>query len=48
MKNIFENAYFGKAYKTKAGRKAIYHGSKEHKSSDGKVWTYIRMGIKTT
>lgn len=24
MKNIFENAYFGKAYKTKDGRKAIF------------------------
>ena len=24
MKNIFENAYFGKAYKTRSGRKAIY------------------------
>lgn len=24
MKNIFENAYFGKAYKTRDGRKAIY------------------------
>lgn len=25
MKTIFENAYFGKAYKTRDGRKAIYH-----------------------
>ena len=25
MKNIFENAYFGKPYKTRDGRKAIYH-----------------------
>lgn len=24
MKNIFENAYFGKAYKTRSGQKAIY------------------------
>lgn len=24
MENIFENAYFGKAYKTRDGRKAIY------------------------
>lgn len=24
MKNIFENAYFGKAYKTRDGRKALY------------------------
>lgn len=24
MNNIFENAYFGKAYKTRDGRKAIY------------------------
>ena len=24
MNNIFENAYFGKAYKTRIGRKAIY------------------------
>lgn len=23
--NVFENAYFGKAYKTRDGRKAIYH-----------------------
>lgn len=27
MKNIFENAYFGKAYKTRDGRKAIYGGN---------------------
>lgn len=26
MDNIFENAYFGKAYKTRDGRKAIYVG----------------------
>ena len=25
MINIFENAYFGKAYKTRDGRKAIYN-----------------------
>lgn len=25
-KNMFENAYFGKAYKTRDGRKAIYAG----------------------
>lgn len=34
MTNIFENAYFGKAYKTRDGRKAIYIGNdtyaKEH------------------
>ena len=24
MKNIFENAYFGKAYKTRDGRKALF------------------------
>lgn len=24
MKNIFENAYFGKVYKTRDGRKAVY------------------------
>ena len=24
MKNIYENAYFGKAYKTRSGQKAIY------------------------
>ena len=24
MKNLFENAYFGKAYKTRSGQKAIY------------------------
>ena len=24
MKNIFENAYFGKIYKTRSGRKAVY------------------------
>lgn len=24
MENIFENAYFGKPYKTRSGRKAIY------------------------
>lgn len=27
MENIFENAYFGKPYKTRNGRKAIYLGS---------------------
>lgn len=26
MKNIFENAYFSKPYKTRDGRKAIYNG----------------------
>lgn len=26
MNNIFENAYFGKTYKTRDGRKAIYVG----------------------
>lgn len=25
MENIFENAYFGKVYVTRDGRKAIYH-----------------------
>lgn len=25
MNNIFKDAYFGKAYKTRDGRKAIYH-----------------------
>lgn len=28
MNNIFENAYFGKAYKTRDGRKAIFHNRK--------------------
>lgn len=28
MNNIFENAYFGKTYKTKDGRKAIYVNAK--------------------
>ena len=28
MKNIFENASFGKAYKTRDGRKAIFHNRK--------------------
>lgn len=27
MTNIFENAYFGKAYKTRDGRKSLYLGS---------------------
>lgn len=27
MENVFENAYFGKAYLTRDGRKAIYMGS---------------------
>lgn len=26
MENIFKNAYFGKAYKTKEGKKALYIG----------------------
>lgn len=34
MDNIFKNAYFGKVYKTRCGRKAIYIGNdtyvKEH------------------
>lgn len=38
--NIFKNAYFGKAYKTRDGKKAIYHGSEEHKSGDGRIWLY--------
>lgn len=46
MKNIFENAYFGKSYKTRDGKKAIYHGSKKYKSSDGKVWTYHYLMIE--
>lgn len=25
MKNIFENAYFGKAYKTRDDKKVLYH-----------------------
>lgn len=29
MNNIFENAYFGKAYKTRDGRKAIYLGCRD-------------------
>lgn len=40
MKNIFENAYFGKPYRTRGGKKAFYHGSEQHKSGDGKVWIY--------
>lgn len=31
MKNIFENAYFGKVYKTRDGRKAIFLYSTEKK-----------------
>lgn len=31
MKNIFENAYFGKAYRTRDGRKVIYN----YHSSEG-------------
>lgn len=27
MNNIFKNAYFGKAYKTRYGRKAVYIGN---------------------
>lgn len=34
MKNIFENAYFGKVYKTREGRRAVYlkflHNNKHH------------------
>lgn len=32
MENIFKNAYFGKAYKTRDGKKAIYwkHGVEHH------------------
>lgn len=35
MENIFENAYFGKAYKTRDGRKAIY--IKHSQCDDGMV-----------
>lgn len=35
MKNIFENAYFGKPYKTRDGRKAIY--IKDSQYDDGLV-----------
>lgn len=38
MKNIFENAYFGKVYKTKDGRKAIYIC----KRTDGSIWKLDR------
>lgn len=48
MENIFENAYFGKPYKTRDGRKAIYHGTKKHRSSDGKVWIYHYLMVEPT
>lgn len=34
MNNIFKNAYFGKAYKTRNGRKAIYLGEISRDISD--------------
>lgn len=36
MNNMFENAYFGKAYKTRDGRKAVYNstGSKVEENGD--------------
>lgn len=46
MNNIFENAYFGKPYRTRDGKKAFYHGSKKHKSGDGKVWIYHYLMVE--
>lgn len=40
MEDIFKDAYFGKPYRTRDGKKAIYHGSEEHKSGDGRIWLY--------
>lgn len=36
MKNIFENAYFGKAYRTRDGRKALF-------STDDEVGVYVYL-----
>ncbi|MBQ0047733.1 MAG: hypothetical protein KBT33_09545 [Prevotellaceae bacterium] len=47
MKNIFENTYFGKPYKTRDGRKALYcykYDSHEHAlivDGDEEFW-YVR------
>lgn len=38
MKNIFENAYFGKAYKTRDGRKAIFVNWSDTRK---KVYLYV-------
>lgn len=40
MEDIFKDAYFNKPYRTRDGKKAIYHGSEEHKSGDGRIWLY--------
>ena len=34
MKNIFENAYFGKPYKTRGGKKAIFWKSMNSNNTD--------------
>lgn len=41
MKNIFENAYFGKPYKTRDGRKAIYLGNSHKKYGEDEIITIL-------
>lgn len=48
--NIFENAYFGKAYKTRDGRKAIFWHNKENFNFcllDQGIHIYNNNGIST-
>lgn len=40
MNNIFKNAYFGKEYRTRDGRKAIFH-----RNANDKVWYLIKEDI---
>lgn len=45
MENIFENAYYGKSYKTRLGGKAIYHYKLDNPTGDGKydAWHFLIM-----
>lgn len=40
MENIFENAYFGKEYKTRDGRKALFH-----RNANNRTWYLITEDI---
>lgn len=40
MNDIFKNAKFGDIFKTRDGRKAIYHYSESKECSNGEYWKY--------
>lgn len=45
MKNIFENAYFGKVYKTRDGKKAIFSHT-EYSEEDNETFAYLMIENK--